>query len=664
MNSIYNSMSSSIHKFNPYSTQRNFLHHEEYQDLKARGEALEEKLKFRREFEIRYMQSKLEELDQDYECTKLKNQVASKRNEELLNSIQKDIYKCYEVSKVTSHSKGLLDKEKKRYADYLSYQLGGIKNEFQLKLLAKQNELNGIKTILENQYNHNADVYKMENEYSIKMAKMNQELAEKIKILHLKNKKIEAERQNLLKNYENIEEKTREALGRIFDDNKYGGGDENQNEGTKNKLDENKIEEMVKKLLDKSSNPQENKTKSPDKPNNTNNTRIKKEKPLGHTPGKLDEIMHQRHEKEKLKSSGMTMSVVNKNNMQQNSSYSDLQKNNPKAISQKITLTNQNLQNLQNLSHDTAVNKNKPSLNQSIPGEDTNIGIKAILKNYIQEGDKNSNKNPEEKPLQNLEDKNLIKIENPNIKINQNPNSEDPKTDNYFEQEPQITLKKADTMKKKSSLERLLEAKPELTEISKEIKMQVLKKVIIQIEKNSKSIKPGNPSSYIYQNKHMNISANKDSIKNKFYELLAAFNTSENTAENSMSVLSSTSTDLLIMIILEILNSNNTFNIYPETIISKEFNEQMLDSDIDPNIKEIFDLIIDHVKKIVLERKTSPNIAANILANTFINFEKDQRMTSNLVAILERKLSQKAKPTTLGMMGSSFGGGFNSKFIF
>ena len=125
--------------FNQPGTLRNFFNREEYVMLKSQGGVLDQKIKLRKEFENKYHSIKLNEVEKEIEQIKFKNQIANKRNEDLLSSLQKDMYKCYQVSKIASHSKELLDKDKKKYADYMSYQLSNMRNEFQLKLLAKQN---------------------------------------------------------------------------------------------------------------------------------------------------------------------------------------------------------------------------------------------------------------------------------------------------------------------------------------------------------------------------------------------------------------------------------------------------------------------------------------------------------------------------------------------
>lgn len=95
-----------------------------------------------------------------------------------------------------------------------------MKNEMQTKILYRQNELMGIKSLMENQLKQNENILRMENDYSSKMVRMNEELAGQIKILHERNQKIEEDRKNTLKNYSLLEEKNREALLKAFNDKK------------------------------------------------------------------------------------------------------------------------------------------------------------------------------------------------------------------------------------------------------------------------------------------------------------------------------------------------------------------------------------------------------------------------------------------------------------
>jgi len=126
----------------------------------------------------------------------------------------------------------------------------------------------------------------------------------------------------------------------------------------------------------------------------------------------------------------------------------------------------------------------------------------------------------------------------------------------------------------KTLQDKLLEEKPDLIFVRKEFKIKVLKKVIAFIEKASKSLKPGN---YIYSQKLFNIS-NKSGIKTKFYEIL----------KNENLELLGTDINILLLMIGDMLNSTAEININPNLLRMKEFNENVLESEINPEVHEIF----------------------------------------------------------------------------
>ena len=126
----------------------------------------------------------------------------------------------------------------------------------------------------------------------------------------------------------------------------------------------------------------------------------------------------------------------------------------------------------------------------------------------------------------------------------------------------------------KTLLEKILEEKPDLKLIKKDFIIKVLKKIIIVIEKISKSYKPGN---YLYTQKLLNIS-NKPAIKSKFYDIL----------QNDNIDLTNSDLNLLLLMIGEILNSANEINIRPDLLKFKEFNENLFDSEMNPESVEIF----------------------------------------------------------------------------
>jgi hypothetical protein len=711
MNSYNHSTTKSKFSSTDFKPNTTFLNQSEYEQMKMQGEALDCKIKLRKEYESKYHQLKLSQIEKEIEDIKYKNQIANKRNEDLLNSIQKDIYNCYQVNKISSHSKLLKDKETKKYSDYLQYQLSHIRNEFQLKLLAKQNELHGIKSVLENQCNHNEKVLKMESDYSVKMAKMNEELSEKIKMLHEKNKKIEDDRQNILMNYKVMEEKTKETFNKIFEVQKESNKQQNEKlqENKSFGIDEAQIEEILRKIKNKEKSEEkvqekvahfiENDKNSELKSNLSKQQEIKqdikivqeynvnrketisnesfsKHKNEKHAPIESFPSATPKFESEKSSSVDLSLSKhseIVKIEIQQEEKKSDPPKRviPPKRLSHKQgPLDNIRIEKKKRDSRaispkDSGSNLNRTDQVRSLSKEkEKKLSNEKIEENLKKLKKDRSNEKIEEDEF-SMEPINQVHKKNEEIDVftvrekidvsceeNKKTNTINEKSQNVSEK----TLNQKTPVNKKNQIEILLEEKPDLIKVPKEYKILVVKKITSQIEKNSKGAKPNNPSTYVYQSKHM-VSSNKPSSKSKFYEILLLSQDTETFSKEITNI----NTDGLINLLLEILNSNSSLNLNPDNLGGSDYNENYLNNDLDENIKEIFELISEHIKKIVIERKTSPHLAANILASSLFNFNKDQRMTSNLVAVLERKLSQKGRVSQVGMMTGGWGSGFNRK---
>lgn len=719
MNSYNNPTTKSKFTVTNFKPSPSFLNQSEYEQLKMQGEALDCKIKLRKEYESKYQQLKLSQVEKEIEDIKYKNQIANKRNEDLLNSIQKDIYNCYQVNKISSHSKLLKDKETKKYSDYLQYQLAHIRNEFHMKILAKQNELHGIKSVLENQCIHNEKVLKMENDYSLKIAKMNDELREKIKMLHDKNKKIEDDRQSILLNYKVMEEKSKETFKKIFEAPQEEFDVKNNEKLPDNKsfeIEEGLVEEILRKIKNK------DKLQEKEKEKETVYDFEEKEKKIEIKPN-LDTQQENKFEPESNpKREGTTrmskeIYSYSKNEKEKQITVQSLPSTTPKFESDKSSSIDLSLSKQSDVSKLKIKNEEKISepLKKSIPakrlshkhGPLDNIRIEKKKRDSRAASPKNSvtniNRSDQLRSLskdkgkkftgekiiqENLTiinyDKLNDKIEQDEFSMKQNTNrhadkkkeeneiftvrekidsnSQEIKKNNSFygneksKDISEISLNQKTDVQKKSPIEILLEEKPDLIKVPKEFKILVVKKIISQIDRNSKGVKPNNASTYVYQSKHM-VSSNKPSSKSKFYEILLLSQETEVFSKEITNI----NTDSLINLLLEILNSNSNLNLNPDNLGGNDYNENFLNSDIDENIKEIFELISEHIKKIVIERKTSPHLAANILSSSLFNFNKDQRMISNLVAVLERKLSQKGRVSQVGMMTGGWGSVFNRK---
>ena len=113
-----------------------------------------------------------------------------------------------------------------------------------------------------------------------------------------------------------------------------------------------------------------------------------------------------------------------------------------------------------------------------------------------------------------------------------------------------------------------------MIEVPKEFKIKVLKKTILHIEKSAKNLKPG---SHIYTQKLLGFSM-KPAIKSKFYDIL----------KNESMDLNTLDSNLILLMGGELLNSNKENNINPDVFLSRDFNENYFDSQINSEIKEIF----------------------------------------------------------------------------
>jgi hypothetical protein len=122
--------------------------------------------------------------------------------------------------------------------------------------------------------------------------------------------------------------------------------------------------------------------------------------------------------------------------------------------------------------------------------------------------------------------------------------------------------------------ENLINDKPDLIQVPKELKLMVLKKIISFIEKISKNLKPG---VQIYTQKLLGLSM-LPLIKLKFYEIL----------KNENLDLSSVDQNIILLMGGELLNSSKNVNINPDLFQLKEFNESYLMNEMNSEAVEIF----------------------------------------------------------------------------
>ena len=187
--------------------------------------------------------------------------------------------------------------------------------------------------------------------------------------------------------------------------------------------------------------------------------------------------------------------------------------------------------------------------------------------------------------------------------------------------------------------------------VSIEDKILVLKKLISKIEAYSKTQKPGN---YIYIMNITNTENKKDTLKNTFYELL---NTIKNEPQNINNAFSNLEITILLNLFYEILHSNPNYYLNPENIKNNQsYSEKDFDKDLDKSYKIIFDLCLEHLKKMYNEKRVSLPTATNFLKKALINFNADEIIESRLLIVLEQKFKKKKQPN---LMSNTFSGGFN-----
>ena len=201
----------------------------------------------------------------------------------------------------------------------------------------------------------------------------------------------------------------------------------------------------------------------------------------------------------------------------------------------------------------------------------------------------------------------------------------------------------------------LFEEKPNLNSklISIDNKILVLKQLISKIEKYSKTQKPGN---YIYKINITNTEEKKEQLKDKFYELL---NIIKNEPENINNTFSNLEIDISLNLFYEIFKSNPNNYLNPENLKNnKVYSEKDFDKDLDKNYKIIFDLCLEHLKKMLNEKRISLPVSTNLTSKALLYFEYDEIIQSRLLIVLEQKFRKKKKQNNLNT-NKTFSGGFN-----
>jgi hypothetical protein len=372
-----------------------------------------------------------------------------------------------------------------------------------------------IKTVLENQVVQKEQILKLENEYTFKMNKVNDELLENIKQLNEKNKRVQEERNNILTQYSQIEEKNREAFVNVFKENDRLNS-------------ENVLLEREKEII-----------KEKEKIN---------EMELKRTRNALEEEARRREEVEASKRKLMEYKRIETITEIESYSIANKSVSPPKRESKAV-------------SPEKEISKRKGGKLDEIRRKNREKSIKSneSKEEIVQKVVGSSKPVVEQKAVE--KPKQIVKDE---FEFGDEPKSE-PKA-------KAATEPVKAPLVKKSTMENLLDTKPELRKVGLKHKLKVLKVLLPEVEKYAKTLKP---NVFIYNPKLLS-NINKSSIAGIFYDILS---------NETIELIDNNQKQILLS---ELLKSNESPNISPDMLKLKEFNEQMFMDNLNEGIHELF----------------------------------------------------------------------------
>ena len=687
-----------------------FENKNEFLSLHNDNDLIASNLKIRKDVEKVFAQAKLKQIIKELDQLNFEKNFAAKRNDEILEKSQKDNFRLYNSANESEKSRKNLQSLKDKYKSYLDSKKPQIKNELNYQLLSKQNELLSLKAIQENEIYLNEQKLKLENDYFDKILKQNELINKEINNAIKINTEIELER---LKQRKEEELKKKEEMAKSILDNLQKKR-EHENKLFEEEKNEYKpiLINQNPKIIESDINTNinyENKLSviEEEKDNNQLRGTKKKYKKIHetfyevndsnrHLKGKLDSIRQEKVKKlnESIRESqikNQTMSSKDKN--EQNpiinslihsqlakTEYINVDKinNDNKELkidenlheSKKIEDNNENKQSEFKIETNISEIKNK-KLQDSINSSENQISTTKIKNKNSNEAVQNSIYSPEKKNVLESEGENKLSENDikskSNIIINDNKSNVEYKIDNSKEEIVSRTSKVfKEEIKKEEPInqnitqsninedytdEKLLEEKPNLNShlISIDNKILVLKKLILKIEKYSKTYKP---NTFIYIIKYVNTSNKKDLLKNKFYELLDVI---KNHPEKEKETITNLDIDTTLYLIFEILHSNPNPTLNGNDIKNNpSYSENDFDNDLDKRYKPIIDLVIEHLKKMLNEKRVHLSVASNFINKGLLNFEYEEIIESRLLIVLEKKLKKKKNAPIL--MSNTFSG--------
>jgi len=160
-----------------------FKFREELIQLHSRSLQLESNINLRKEIEFQYNNFKLEEVKERIDEIKFQNKLFLKRNNDILNDLQKHKLKNIENASDKKEIYLNIEKQKKKYGDYIDSLIPKIQTEFNVELHKESNKLaidmiNELKRLEKNKNIKN---------YYDEITKANEKLANEIEFLKKKN---------------------------------------------------------------------------------------------------------------------------------------------------------------------------------------------------------------------------------------------------------------------------------------------------------------------------------------------------------------------------------------------------------------------------------------------------------------------------------------------
>ena len=210
-----------------------FKFRDELIQLHSRCLQLESSINLRKQIEFEYNTLKLEEVKERIDEIKFQKKFYIKRNNDILNEIQKRNLKNLEAASENLDIFNNIQKQKKKYGDYISSLMPKIQTEFKGELHKDSNKFE-IQKKLESKMIKNM---KCKNEYYEEMAKANERLGNEMN--YLQKKKMEYEIKNKQKESRYFESKKKlqnqidnlkiEEEKNEYDINEYLGINNNKN---------------------------------------------------------------------------------------------------------------------------------------------------------------------------------------------------------------------------------------------------------------------------------------------------------------------------------------------------------------------------------------------------------------------------------------------------